>query len=97
MFLSYLTYCCEVWGTTYKCNLNCFTVLQKKAVRIICKSEYSASTISLFTRLELLKFEDIVKLKCCSLMYKASKLELPSNLQCKFDIIDKQEKYNLRV
>ena len=29
-------------------------------------------------------------------MYKASKLELPSNLQCKFDIIDNQEKYNLR-
>ena len=36
LFLSHITYCCEVWGTTYKTNLKCLCLLQKKALRIIC-------------------------------------------------------------
>ena len=97
MFLSYLTYCCEVWGTTYKTNLKCLELLQKKAVRIICKAGKTASTTPLFLKLNLLKLDDIVKFKCCSLMYYAYRLELPSNLQRKFNVSYYEEnQYNLR-
>ena len=97
MFLSYLTYCCEVWGTIYKTNLKCLELLQKKAVRIICKAGKTASTTPLFLKLNLLKRDDIVKFKCCSLMYYAYRLELPSNLQRKFNVSYYEEnQYNLR-
>ena len=96
LFLSYLTYCCEVWGTTYKSNLKCLCILQKKAIRIICKVEKFTGTAPLFSRLGLLKLEDIVKFKCCSIMFTAYRMELPSNLQCKFSLCHDQSKYNLR-
>ncbi len=80
LFLSQLTYCCEVWGTTYKSNLNCLKVLQKKAVRVICNEDRLSKSTPLFLKLNLLKFEDIVNVKCCLVTYLAQHLDLPSNL-----------------
>ena len=77
LFLSYLSYCCEVWGTTYKSNLNGIYLVQKKAVRAICKAPKLESTTPLFVKLRLLKLEDIVKFKCCLIMLSAYRLELP--------------------
>ena len=96
LFLSYVTYCCEVWGTTYKSNLKYLYKLQKKAIRIICKVEKFACTTPLFYKLGLLKLEDIVKFKCCSTMFDAYRMKLPSNLQSKFSIHQDQSNYNLR-
>ena len=47
--------------------------------------------------LGLLKFEDIVKFKCCSIMYSAYKHELPSKLQCMFNVSNAEQKYDLRA
>ena len=67
LFLSQLTYCCEVWGTTYKSNLNCLYIFQKKSIRIIWKAEKLVHTTELFKNQKLLQFEDIVKHRlCCS-------------------------------
>ena len=97
LFLAYLNYCCEVWGTTYKSNLRCLVILQKKAIRIISKVDRFANTTPFFMNLGLLKFEDIVKFKCCSIMYSAYKHELPSKLQCMFNVSNAEQKYNLRA
>ena len=35
LFLPYLTYCAEIWGNTYKSNIQCIFLLQKKIVRIV--------------------------------------------------------------
>ena len=35
LFLPYMSYCCEVWGNTYKTNIECMYLLQKKVVRIV--------------------------------------------------------------
>ena len=96
LFLSHLTYCAEVWGTTYKTNIKCLELMQKKAIRIVCKADRLASSTPLFINLKLLKFEDIVKLKCCSIMYIAYRRNLPINLQSKFSLSNIEQKYNLR-
>ena len=38
-------------------------------------------TTPLFLKLRLLKFEGIVKLKCCTIMFSAYRQMLPKNLQ----------------
>ena len=42
----YLQYCIIVWGSTYSTNLNLIFLLQKRAVRIICKVSYDEHTNS---------------------------------------------------
>ena len=96
LFLPYLNYCCEVWGTTYKCTTYCISILQKKAIRIICKEKSRAHTSSLFQCLKLLKFDDLVNLKCAIFMYKAYNSQLPVNLQSKFELVKNTERYTLR-
>ena len=32
LFVPYLTYCSEMWGNTYKTNINCVYLLQKKVL-----------------------------------------------------------------
>ena len=44
LFVPYLTYCSEIWGNTYKTNINCVHLLQKKVggglLRIVCNVDY---------------------------------------------------------
>ena len=81
LFLPYMSYCCEVWGNTYKSNIECMYLLQKKVVRIVCGVGYREHTNELFSELRILKLIDIVKLRSACIMYKAHKKLLPNNLQ----------------
>ena len=65
------------------------TIIQKKAVRLICKRQYKDHTSPLFKKLKILKFSDLVNYKIGMLMYKAKYESLPSNIQQLF--INKQE------
>ena len=76
-----MSYCCEVWGNTYKSNIECMYLLQKKVVRIVCVVGYREHTNELFSELLILKLIDIVKLRSACIMYKAHKKLLPDNLQ----------------
>ena len=96
LFLPYLNYCCEVWGTTFKSTTQCISILQKKAIRLICKENYRAHTSGLFYSLRLLKLEDLIKLKCAVVMFKVHNNQLPLNLQNKFSLVKDTEKYSLR-
>lgn len=71
LFLPYLNYCVEIWGNTYKSNINKIYLLQKKAIRIANKVNYTASTNSLFVKQKALKFFDLVELNTAVVMYKA--------------------------
>ena len=81
LFLPYMSYCCEVWGNTYKSNSECRYLLQKKVVRIVCGVGYREHTNELFSELRILKLIDIVKLRSACIMYQAHKKLLPNNLQ----------------
>ena len=88
LYLPYLSYCCEVWGTSYKTATENIVISQKKVVRIINKVNKFHHTRELFLKLKLLKFRDIVDFKIAVLMFKASKYSLPYNVQslfCKLD------------
>ena len=66
----YLTYCNQVWGSTYTSNLETLFALQKKALKIICSMPKWAATDPLFYELGILKFHDIN-------LYLTSKSEVP--------------------
>ena len=63
LFLPYMTYCIEVWASTYKTCIKPIFILQKKAVRIICKVAYGAHTHELFIDKKIIKLKDLLKLK----------------------------------
>ena len=77
MIYPYLQYCNLVWASTYPSNLSRLVILQKKIVRIICKTEYNAHTNPLFKELFLLKFIDIQKLQTCQFMFSLTTNLLP--------------------
>ena len=63
MIYPYLQYCNLVWAYTYPSNLSRLVILQKKIIRIICKTDYKAHTNPYFIDLSLLKFHDIQKIQ----------------------------------
>ena len=48
-----------MWGNTYKSNIECMYLLQKKVVRIVCGVGYREHTNELFSELRILKLIDI--------------------------------------
>ena len=81
LFLSHLSYCCEMWGTTYTTNIHGITILQKRVIRLVCGVKRLEHTNTLFQQLGDLKFVDLVQLKTAIIMFNAFHNELPSNLQ----------------
>ena len=61
----------EIWGNTYKSNLQPLCTLQKRAIRIINDTGYLEHTNPLFIKAHTLKFTDMVKYKTAQIMYKA--------------------------
>ena len=90
LFLRYIIYCAEIWGNTYKANLKCLVLLQKKVVRLICGAQRLDHTSSLFYDLGILKLSDIVKLKSAEIMYTGKEFNnpLPNNIQKLFILDD---------
>lgn len=95
LILPYLNYCLEIWGNTYKSNLNSLYILQKRAIRIICKVDSRAHTKELFYKLKILNLYDLLELRICTLLYKAKYFLLPQNLQDMFTL-QTNHKYNTR-
>lgn len=94
LILPYLSYCVEIWGNTYKTNLQPLCTLQKKAIRIINNTGHLEHTNLLFFKSHILKFIDLVKFKTAQILYKARNNLLPGNMQKMF--MDRQGGYNLR-
>ena len=83
--LPYINYCVEVWGNTYKTNTDPIFILQKKAIRIVNNADYRDPTNPLFTKLNTLKFKDLVDFKTIQLMYKIKNGQLPNSIQRLFE------------
>ena len=48
LFLSYTSYCSEIWGNTYVTNIRYITVLQNRVVRLVCGSRRLVHISTLF-------------------------------------------------
>ena len=79
-------YCSEIWGNTYKSNVTCLSLIQKRVVRLINNANYIDHCNQLFYLCKLLKFSDLVKYKTAIVMYKA--MMLPTCIQKFFDKSD---------
>ena len=96
LILPHLTYCCSIWGNTYKSRLSEVVKLQKKALRIVYNKPFYAPTNSLFQKAGCLKLEDLIKLNTNVIMYKAFNNLLPQNLQCIFSNVKNVHDYSTR-
>ena len=77
MLYPYLTYCHLIWGKASQSNLKRITILQKKALRIICGEGFLAHTQPLFQRTKIIKFEELYVYFTLLLAYKIRNNLLP--------------------
>ena len=80
----YLHYCASVWGSTYQSNLKHLITLQKRVIRIISKSTFDAHTNPIFKNLNILKFENLIKLQIGKIMYLYKNGLLPDSFNDMF-------------
>ena len=77
LIFPYLTYCNQVWGSTYKYNIDTLTKFQKKAVKIICSVKPFSHTDGLYKELGLLKVTDIYHFLVGQFMFRYHHKMLP--------------------
>ncbi len=87
-----MLYCVELWGSTCKTAINSIIMLQKRAICL--KAGYYDHINSLFIKLHLLKFSDLVDFKIMQIMYRANTMSLPDPVQRFFSV--QECKYGLR-
>ena len=74
LVLSRINYGITCWGFDNKRIYK----LQKKALRIICKTKYNAHSDPLFKKMKTLKVKDIFHIRCLSFFYHHEKNNLPT-------------------
>ena len=97
MVYPYLQYCNLVWASSYPTNLSRLVILQKRIIRIINNSDYSAHTNSIFKKLFILKFQDIQKLQISQFMFSYRNNSLPNKFQGMFILNTRIHNYNTRT
>ena len=65
----YLLYCSSVWGGAYKTYIDDLFLTQKKLIRIISHNSRYAHTHPIFSKLKLLKLQDIIQYQTAAFVY----------------------------
>jgi hypothetical protein len=79
LIFPYLSYCNITWASNYQSHLARLVILQKRAIRTICKRPYGESTQPLFVSLRILPFDLINKHQICIFMFRFQRKLLPAN------------------
>ena len=69
LFKSYVEYCLIAWGNVKPSKLKPLEILQKKCIRNIAGVKYRSHTNPIFSRLKILKVNDLVKYQIYTFMY----------------------------
>ena len=77
LIFPYLTYCNQVWGLTFKYNINTLNKLQKRAIRMICSAKPYSHTEGLYKELGLLKVAEIYHFLVGQFMFRYHHKMLP--------------------
>ena len=80
MIYPYLEYGIILWGSTFDSYLNKLSIMQKKAICIVCNAKYNDHTGPLFARKKVLKLSDIYHLQLGKCMYSFTSNKLPNPL-----------------
>ena len=94
LIIPYLSYCAEVWGNTYRSNIQPLTIIQKRAIRIVNKVGYYDHTNTLFLNSQVMKFIDLINYRTALFMYKVRNKLVPGNILKLFR--DREGGYNFR-
>jgi len=88
----YLTYCHLIWGNAASTHLNRITILQKKAIRLICAEDYLAHTDPLFQKTKIIRFQELYKYFTLLFVSKIKNNLLPISFrrQVKLDLSDER-------
>ncbi len=78
MIHPHLSYGVLAWGNAAQKYLNCTTILQKRAIRIIHQATYNAHTEPLFKKANVLKLVDLYEYEAAQFMFKY----IPKNFLC---------------
>lgn len=81
LILPMISYANIVWGSPYNSSITNIHILQKKAVRIICKSGFRDHTPPLFHDLGIMSIFDIYQLQLGIFMYRRINNLLPQAIQ----------------
>ena len=73
----HLSYCNILWGSAAKTLIHDLFLLQKRAIRIVCKANYLSHTEILFQKMNLLKLPDINTYLTCLFVFKFLNKQLP--------------------
>ena len=94
----YLNYAVAVWGNTYQSNLNKLCSLQNKCIRCMFFAGSRESSQVLYKLLDILEFDNIVKLRTCVLAHKIFNKSsyIPSLFHDSLTIVSSLHKYNTR-
>ena len=93
---SHLSYGILLWGNTYQKYLNKLEIAQKKCIRIIAGAAYNATTLTLFKKLNILKFKDMYQLILGQFMFNFVRKDLPDPLQKIFKFHGDNHDHNTR-
>ena len=91
-----IEYCSSVWGICSKENQTKIIKIQKKAARFILEAPPPTPSKQMFQQLKWLPFNEIVKFKQVSLVYKAVNGNAPQYIQTMFTNIKDNSNYSLR-
>jgi hypothetical protein len=96
LILPHLMYCNVVWGAATQTILDKLVKLQKRAIRLISKSDFRSHTNPLFVRLHLLKFTDLVVFQTVLFLYQIKTGLLPSVCTNLIQFSDQNRSHNTR-
>ncbi len=92
----YLYYCNLVWASTYQSNLHRIILLQKRAVRVLSRSNFDAHTDPIFKELHIIKFRDICSLQIGQFMFSYKHGLLPASFDTFFTLNSEIHNYLTR-
>jgi hypothetical protein len=93
----YLSYCNLIWASTYRTRLTCLTLLQKRALRVVCNAPPRAHSKHLYLSLGILPFESINKLQIGLFMYKVHMHLVPESFDSWFYTNSKVHDHHTRA
>ena len=77
LIVSRLSYCCTIFGGAKRKHINKLSVVQRKALRLICLEKRSAHADPLYFKTGTLKMEHIIELNYIKIGYKLARNEEP--------------------
>ena len=96
LIYSHINYCILIWGSADKSTVEPLFELQKKAIRIISKSNYLDHTAPLFKSLKLLTVYNVYELNRILFIYKCLKCNYVSELRTRIQRNSEYHGYNTR-